>query len=214
MPRSPVDLDEYTQPAEAGSPEAPAPVGRPATTPDADDSENLSFGRWLLELVVLVGLAFILATGIKTFVVQPFVIPSGSMESTIQISDRVLVNKFIYRFHPPRRGDIVVFEPWTAGEPDLIKRIIGVGGETVDYVGGQITIDGVPIVEPYVSAANRRLADVGNLPFKVPEGDIFVMGDNRNNSGDSRFRGPVPLKRVLGQAFVIYWPISRIRALH
>lgn len=170
--------------------------------------------RWVIEWIVLAGMAFVLALGIKTFVVQPFVIPSGSMEPTIEIGDRVLANRFIYRFNEPGRGDIVVFEPWQAGQADLIKRVIAVGGETIAMGGdGRFTINGNPIDEPYLTPANRRTQPGRFLPMRVPAGSVFVMGDNRNNSGDSRFNGSVPVSRILGKAFVIYWPPARMGGL-
>lgn len=170
--------------------------------------------RWMLEWVVLIAVAFVLALGIKTFIVQPFVIPSGSMEPTIQIGDRVLVNRFIYRFTSPARGDIIVFEPWRRGQPDLIKRIVAVGGDTIAMGrDGRFTINGKPIDEPFIAPQNRRTQPGGLLPYKVPSGMVFVMGDNRNNSGDSRFNGPVAVSGIVGKAFVRYWPIGRIGGL-
>jgi signal peptidase I len=170
--------------------------------------------RWVLDWVVLIAIAFVLALGIKTFIVQPFVIPSGSMEPTIQIGDRVLVNRFVYRFTQPSRGDIVVFEPWTAGQPDLIKRIVAVGGDTIAMAGdGRFTVNGRRIDEPYLTESNRRTQPGRLLPYKVPRGTVFVMGDNRNNSGDSRFNGPVAVSAIVGKAFVTYWPLARMGGL-
>lgn len=175
---------------------------------------DISLVRWLAEWVALIALAFVLALGIKTFLVQPFVIPTGSMEPTIQVNDRVLANRFVYRFGPPERGDIVVFESWHRGQPDLIKRVIAVGGETISMLpDGRFAIDGEPIEEAYLEPRNRRTLPGRLLPYKVPQGAVFVMGDNRNNSGDSRFNGPVPASRILGKAFVIYWPPTRIGSL-
>ena len=174
------------------------------TAPDAARPFTL---RWVMEWVILAAIAFVLALGIKTFVVQPFVIPSGSMEPAIQIGDRVLVNRFIYRFAQPRRGDIIVFEPWEDGQPDLIKRVIAVGGETIAMdADGRFTVDGKPIDERYVTPANRITQSGRYLPMKVPAGSVFVMGDNRNNSVDSRVAGSLPKSNVVGKAWFIYWP--------
>jgi len=189
------------------------PPNDAATVHKPSEEAPLSFGRWLLELVVLVAFAFVLASGIKAFVVQPFIIPSGSMEDTIQIGDHVLANKFVYRFDDPQPGDIVVFKPWREGGEDLIKRVIAVGGQTIDYNNGSFTVDGVKLADPYVSAQNRETEPGELLPYRVPAGSIFVMGDNRNNSGDSRFNGPVRVDDVLGRAFFTYWPISRMGPL-
>lgn len=173
-------------------------------------SEKMSLGRWLGEFVLLVGLAWVLAFGIKTYVVQPFIIPSSSMEPTLLISDRVLVNKFIYRFRQPRQGDIVVFMSPQEGGLDLIKRVIAVGGQTVEIRDGMVSVDGEQLVEPYVNATNPDHYSA-DKPVKVPAGTIWVMGDNRANSKDSRYIGPQKVSNVLGEAFAIYWPLDRLR---
>lgn len=179
------------------------------TARSAQREETLSFGRWLLELVVLVGLAWVLAFGIKTYVVQPFVIPSSSMEPTLLISDRVLVNKFIYRVTAPRPGDVVVFLSPEDGRTDLIKRVIAVAGQTVDIQDGRVSVDGVLLNEPYVNAADPDHYN-SDSPVKVPPGTVWVMGDYRANSKDSRFIGPQPVSKILGRAFAIYWPLDRL----
>ncbi len=189
---------------------------RPQPEQKADSSTDAqpALSRQLAEWAILIGLAVVVAFVIKTFIVQPFVIPSGSMQPTIEIGDRVLANRFIYRFRPVARGDIIVFEPWTAGQPDLIKRVIAVGGQTIAMRSdGRFTVDGKLLAEPYVTRENLITKAGDLLPYKVPRGTVFVMGDNRNNSGDSRFNGPVPVWRILGEAFVIYWPLNRIRGL-
>ena len=182
-------------------------------TPTGDrKSEVLSFVRWIVEFVLLVGAAFLLATAIKTWVVQPFYIPSGSMEPTLAIGDRVLVNKFIYRFDAPKRGDVVVFESPEGPKTDLIKRVIAVGGQTVQVKDGYVYVDGVKLDEPYV-AQDRRDNYSSPTPTKVPRGYVWVMGDNRGNSSDSRVIGPQPLSAILGEAFSIYWPVQRMSGL-
>lgn len=176
-------------------------------------SDDISFMRWLGELFVLLAVAFVLAFGIKTFVVQPFYIPSGSMEHTLEIGDRVLVNKFVYRFGAPGPGDIVVFESPQASTTDLIKRVIAVEGQTVDVRSGVVYVDGVRRSEPFV---NREVPDANadmDEAFKVPAGHVWLMGDNRGNSTDSRVFGPQPTSRILGKAFAIYWPFARVRGL-
>ncbi|HEY3318637.1 MAG TPA: signal peptidase I [Coriobacteriia bacterium] len=181
-----------------------------------DDVENgeAGFGRWLLELVAMIGLAFVLALAIKTWVVQPFIIPSGSMIPTLEINDRVLVNKFVYRFRAPERGDIVVFSN-PKSDPlvkTLIKRVVAVGGDTVDIKDGKLWINGAAMDEPYV---HDQPTDPGSvaMPIKIPAGYVFLMGDNRTNSGDARFFGPQPVSHVEGEAFCIYWPLSGIKPL-
>lgn len=178
----------------------------------ADTEAPVSFVRWLGELVLMVALAFILASGIRAFVVQPYVIPSGSMIPTIEIQDRVLANKFIYRFQEPRSGDIVVLDDPTGTVPTLIKRVIAVGGQTVDLENGAVLIDGVAIDEPYTHGLASEPMIV-EMPYAVPEGSVWLMGDNRTNSADSRVFGSVPLTEVHGKAMFRFWPIDRIGEL-
>lgn len=184
----------------------PAPTGdaSDSITPDAD-GRPYSFSRWLAEFVVLVGVAFALAWVLKGFVVQPFYVPSGSMEPTIMTCDRVLVNKFVYRFTAPKLGDIVVVPgPPSVGRRDLVKRIAAVGGQTVELREGTLYRDGARVREPYVSPS-KDFSDFG--PYTVPRGMVFLMGDNRPHSKDSRYIGPLPASSIVGKAFVIYWPL-------
>jgi signal peptidase I len=202
---SPVSEHTLLQPGPAD----PSTLADEPSARSAQHEETMSFGRWLLELVVLVALAWVLALGIKTYVVQPFIIPSSSMEPTLLVSDRVLVSKFVYRFVEPKPGDIVVFVSPEDGRTDLIKRIIAVAGQTVDIRDGKVVVDGIQLVEPYVNSAYPDHYD-SDAPVKIPPGTIWVMGDNRANSKDSRFIGPQPVSRVLGRAFAIYWPLGRL----
>jgi len=174
--------------------------------------EGPGFGRWLLETLLMIAVAFLLAQGIKTWVVQPFVIPTGSMETTILVGDRVLAEKISYRYSEPSAGDIVVFNDPTERHPQLIKRVIAVGGEEIDIRDGHVFINGEQLDEPYL---HGLITDPGTepMPFLVPDGYVWVMGDNRPNSGDSRFIGPQPLTAIQGRAFVTYWPIDRIGSL-
>jgi signal peptidase I len=194
-------------------------------------------GSFLRELPVLLLIAFVLALLIKSFLVQAFYIPSESMEPTLRVGDRVLVNKLVYHFHPPRRGDIIVFEEphpteeshrnavqgfwhWltqglgVASDPerDFIKRVIALPGETIEIKAGQVYINGNKLVEPYL-AVNADTRDYP--PHRVPADNLFVMGDNRTNSNDSRFGlGDIPFGKVVGRAFVIIWPPGRARWVH
>lgn len=186
------------------------------------------------ELPGLILTALVIAVVIKTFLVQPFWIPSESMLDTIHVNDRVMVNKLAYRFGDPQRGDIVVFldpaEPETdesipeavirsvleavgirtRGTDDLIKRVIGLPGDTITISGNHVLIDGVAISEPYLSD-DVVMPDEG--PFDVGEDEVFVMGDNRQFSFDSRRFGTIDYDHLVGRAFVIIWPVSNFGGL-
>jgi signal peptidase I len=198
----------------------PAADHTPDHAPELDDSEETesdgerspSFLRWLLELILMVAVAFVLATGIRTFIVQPYVVPTGSMVPTIEIGDRVIANKFVYRFEAPKPGDIIVLDDPTGEVPTLIKRLIAVGGQTIDIDGDTLMIDGELVTEPYTHGLPTIPADVP-MPFQVPEGQVWVMGDNRTNSKDSRVFGAVDIDDVRGQAFFRFWPMDRIGSL-
>jgi signal peptidase I len=180
------------------------------TAKAAKKDEETSFGRWLLETVVLVALAFALAFGIRTFLVEPFIVPTGSMIPTIQIGNRVLAEKVTYRFlRQPRYGDIVVFPDPKGEHPHLIKRVIATAGQTVDLRNGHVLVNGEELVEPYTHGLpSTPLSNEFKFPLTVPAGDLWVMGDNRTNSGDSRVFGPIPVIEVQGHAVWTYWPLN------
>ncbi|MEW6637273.1 MAG: signal peptidase I [Actinomycetota bacterium] len=188
----------------------------------------------LLEFVVILLVSFVLVFGfVRPFVVEAFRIPSESMVPTLEVGDRVLANKFIYRFTDPERGDIVVFrsvegEPapppssllgrlqeWFFGDPGappiLIKRVVATPGDRVAVQGGRLFVNGELQKEPYV---NRTSPDNSFFaPTTIPEDHYFMMGDNRANSRDSRFFGPVPEENIEGEAFLRFWPPGRIGLL-
>jgi len=180
-----------------------------------------SRGRTILEYVVLAVVAVAVALLIQAFLVKPYRIPSASMEDTLLIGDRVLVDRISWRFSQPERGDIVVFHPPFNG-PVLIKRIIGLPGDEISVSGGFVSINGRRLDEPYV----RRVDGIQEPsepfsnglpwslqePYKVPSGSYFVMGDNRTDSGDSREFGPIKRGQFVGRAFAKYWPPGRIGA--
>lgn len=173
------------------------------------------------EYTEAVALAIILALFIRAFVVQAFKIPSGSMIPTLQVGDHILVNKFIYgfrvplmnhklfSFEEPQRGDVVVFIYPDDPTKDFIKRVIGVGGDAIEIRGTKVNINGEEYEDPHGYYSNHTIDLVGGCPYcgplQVPEGHLFVLGDNRDNSKDSRYWGFVPLNSVRGKAFMIYW---------
>lgn len=156
--------------------------------------------------------AALLSLVIITFVVQAFYIPSGSMEPTLQIGDRILVSKLSYRLGTVGRGDVIVFHyPLNPGK-DFVKRVVGLVGETVELRDGVVLINDQPIQELYPTAltGGDRSCTSSYGPQKIPREQIFVLGDNRCNSEDSRFFGFVPAPNVVGKALFIYWPPSRL----
>jgi signal peptidase I len=198
----------------------------------------------LIELVVIVALALGLALGIQAFLIKPYQIPSGSMEPTLDVGQRVLVNRFIYHLHEPKAGDIVVFhppagaesssecgvlvkkmQPLESGEPcpkptadqssqTFIKRIVAVGGDRLSIKDGHPVVNGVEKTdESYIRPCGGGYEC--NLPktIKIPPGSFFMMGDNRGESDDSRFWGPIPKAWIIGEAFATYWPPDRIGLL-
>jgi signal peptidase I len=197
-------------------------------------------GGTLLELVVIVAVALGLALGIQAFLVKPYRIPSESMVPTLQIGQRVLVNRIGERFGDPDIGDVVVFHPPKGSETDqcgnprlaqgracdrptstradvnFIKRVVGKPGDTIYIENGHVVRNGKREPDSYISDSRRDDAGRGcNLrtPIKIPAGHWFMMGDNRGESDDSRFWGPVPREWIIGSAFATYWPPKRIGIL-
>ena len=192
---------------------------------DGADERHRSFWR---ELPILILVALVIAVLIKTFAVQAFWIPSGSMQETLDIEDRVLVSKLSYRLGDIERGDVVVFDDprgsqeresvlesigrnlaesvgLSTPKSEFIKRVIGMPGDIVEISGGDLLINGEPLNEPYLHP-DTNMFDFG--PEVVPQGHFFVMGDNRNRSQDSRSFGPISEESIVGKAFVVLWPPS------
>ncbi len=171
------------------------------------------------ENVEAILIAVLLALFIRTFVVQAFKIPSGSMMNTLQIGDHILVNKFAYGLDVPflrlpllpgkmpRRGDVIVFKYPNEPDKDYIKRVIGVGGDVISVMNKKLYVNGQPLEEDYVIHTDSRIKSVRDVfgPIEVPHNQLFVMGDNRDNSSDSRFWGFLDVEAVRGKAFLIYW---------
>jgi signal peptidase I len=190
--------------------------------------------RNAIEWVIVVAGALLVAIIIKTFLFQAFYIPSQSMEPTLKVGDRVLVNKLSYKLHDVHRSDIVVFErpstnpqtvegcdgrpvtivPPTGGEQvhDLIKRVIALAGDTVESRGGQVFVNGQALNEPYTFPGKPTppFDTFSAQCIRVPKGDVFVLGDNRTDSSASNKFGPIPETLIVGRAFVRVWPIGSI----
>lgn len=243
---------------EPGAEEGVVPVSdAPETEPEPAEPvrrpKKKSLGAHLAEIPLLVVFAFAIAIVIKTFLVQAFYIPSGSMLPTLQIGDRVLVEKVSYRFGGPDRGDVVVFAkevfgsppelPWhedaqnflrellglpVGREEDYIKRVVAVGGDRIRYAGTprRLLVNGRRVAQPYVAGGvdegspSVLPGDCSRLGMKrdgksciVPAGKVFVMGDNRSNSEDSRILGPIDESKIVGHALVIIWPPGDIGTL-
>ena len=175
--------------------------------------------EWLAVIVGAVGLALI----VKVFLLQAFYIPSLSMYPTLHEGDRVLVNKMSYKLHDVHRGDIIVFErpasESSSNIPDLIKRVIGLPGDKVSFENGSVYINGQRLDEPYLpdgtttTGANAPNKCPPSDPCVVPDGTVWVMGDNRGDSKDSRYFGPIPQSSIVGRAFITVWPFNRFRLL-
>lgn len=208
-------------------------------TPDTPHDGGARRGHRInpvLEVLLLAGLAVLIAFVLKTFIAQAFFIPSGSMRSQLIEGDRVVVSKISYVLHEPRRGDIVVFDSPTdddggdggpapvrfirglfeamgvlrPSEEEFIKRIIALPGETVDIRDGRVFIDGQELVEPYLDPGTVTVAGGGvQLPVTVPDDSYWVMGDSRPNSSDSRAFGPIDEDSIVGRAIFVIWPPGR-----
>ncbi len=186
-------------------------------TPQQSDAKEANVSsrvsRVWQENLTLIAIALCLALVIRTFVAEPRYIPSDSMLPTLHIGDRLVVEKVSYFFHPPELEDIVVFQPPAElqhrgyhKDQAFIKRIIGKPGETVSISGGKVYLNGQPLQEDYI-------AEPPALPMEgrqVPTDEFFVMGDNRNDSNDSRYWGFLPRKNIIGRAVFRFWPLNRI----
>jgi signal peptidase I len=207
-------------------------------TPTAEVKKGSSASGSLLELVLIVAVALGLALGIQAFLIKPYKIPSESMVPTLQIGQRVLVNRIGARFSDPNVGDVVVFHPPTGAEEDdmcgeqppmgqvclkptahkadvnFIKRVVAGPGDKLQIVNGHVILNGKRQKEPFVRPCDGGAGEC-DFPREVtiPAGSYFMMGDNRGSSDDSRYWGPVPRKWIVGAAFATYWPPKRIGLL-
>lgn len=204
------ETDRSQPPSSSGSSKSAKPTGKP---PHKEE------GGWQ-EIAKTIGLSLVLALGIRQFVAEARYIPSESMVPTLQVNDRLIVEKMSYRFHSPERGDIVVFMPPDAAgkyclgvqDPNIkikdafIKRVVGLPGEKVEVRDGTVFINDQPLKEDYIAAK----PDYQLLPSVVPPDSFLVFGDNRNNSCDGHFWGPVPRENIIGRAAFRFWPPNRV----
>lgn len=162
------------------------------------------------DFIIPILIAIVIVLFLRHFIIGMYYIPSGSMIPTLDLNDQVVVTKMSYRMHEPERGDIIVFkfpinEKQGLPEEDYVKRLIGLPGESLEIKDNKVLINGEPLTEPYI-AEDTNMSDFG--PVSIPEGEYFMMGDNRNHSNDSRYWGNVDREYLIGKAQAIYWPIT------
>jgi signal peptidase I len=233
-----VSSDLTDSPATGSTPEpapgsAPEPAAAVGTVEASEDDGGLTGGstkgggyRWVIEWAVILMAVLLCTVLLRTYVIQSFYIPSPSMVPTLAVGDRIMVNKLSYDLHDVHRGDIVVFKrpPLEQQDfPDLVKRVIGLPGESVSTKDGHVYINGKLLNEPWLpdspSSYTGALPDDQHPqynmpgPVKVPAGQYFVMGDNRTDSEDSRFFGPIPKDLIVGRAMAVVWPLSQIKGV-
>lgn len=214
-PASDASLPNASEPSPTvTSPDSPeTPVGDRA---NLQTQRSAGFWKTQRENGLVLAIALALALLIRLFVAEPRYIPSDSMVPTLQVGDRLVVEKMSYRLHPPERGDIVVFDPPTqlqqlgyTTDQAFIKRVIAQPGQTVQVHLGKVWIDGEPLTEPYIAEP----PGYEMRPVTVPPGHVFVMGDNRNNSNDSHVWGFLPVENIIGRAIFRFYPIARFGRL-
>ena len=186
---------------------------RSANQPQADNKKKRSVFYEILSYIATIALVFFLTAALKLYVIDIYSVPTGSMIPTIEIDDRILSEKVSPHFSPVRPKEVVTFnDPVTEGRI-LVKRVIAVGGQTIDLIGGYVYVDGIVVDEPYTHGKPTyplvplRGVDI-DYPFTVPEGTIWVMGDNRTDSLDSRYFGAVSEELITGRSLVVVWPID------
>lgn len=190
------DADETRAEQTASAEPAPPPGA------EAKKRSRNEVREWLETVIIAVAIAF----AIRAFVVQVYKVEGESMFPTLHTSERVLVNRLVYELRPPKPGEVVVLKDPSQSTRELIKRVVAVGGETIEVRKGIVYVDGKALDETY---ANMNHPQPEVAPFKVPSGMVYVMGDNRGRSLDSRMMGPISLSNVDGKAFFVFWPLNQ-----
>lgn len=204
--------EECEQPEEVERPEE----GEHASVPEDGPKER----SWLMEWGPTIAIPIVVALFVHAFILEAFIVPTGSMLNTIQLNDRVWSEKVSYRFRNPEVGEVVLFSSPVEKDVTLLKRVIATEGQTVDLVDGKVVVDGQVLDEPYTEdrpsyPLDRHAPGIEpvSYPLVVPEGHLWLMGDNRTNSLDSRYYGPIPTSSVVARAFCTYWPLDHVRSL-
>ncbi len=207
------------------APEPPSPSdGDPERSPSRPKQSRAR--RTAIEWLIIIGAVAICTVLLRTFVIQSFYIPSASMEPTLQVGNRIVVDKLSYHLHSINRGDVVVFaRPPLEDQQyaDLVKRVVGLPGETISAKNCAVYINGKRLNEPWLpkqpSSCSRSLPDDAYPqydlpgPVHIPAGEYYVMGDNRTDSEDSRYFGPIPGSLIVGRAVAVVWPFSQVKGL-
>jgi signal peptidase I len=214
-----MESSDEKQLAPPASPETPAPASSSIVTshrsrdiPLAERQASAHSLRneirvWTRDLLIAIGLALV----IIVFLYQPVKVEGTSMAPLLSDQERIFINKFVYRFEPIERGDVVVFWYPLDRSKSFIKRVIGLPGETVQIRQGVVYVNGKAVAEPYVPPKYEDLSDFG--PVRVPRDNYFVMGDHRVSSNDSRVFGPVASRYIYGRAVFAYWPVDHFGSL-
>ena len=186
----------------------------------AEEPKKRDLKNTLADWGITLGVPIVLALLVHAFVLEAFIVPTGSMLNTIQLDDRVWAEKVSYHFTTPKPGEVILFNSPTEEGVTLLKRVIATEGQEVDLVDGKVVVDGTPLDEPYVEGKpsyplDRHAPGVEPIsyPYVVPKGHVWLMGDNRTNSLDSRYYGAIPTSSVIGRAFCTYWPLDHARLL-
>lgn len=197
----PVAAEQVTAEPAAAEPTVAAPVPQADAKPAKPGKSAAR--EWAETLIIALAVALL----IRTFVVQVYLVEGPSMEPTLYTNERVFVNKLLYRMREPKPGEIIVLQDPNQPQRELIKRVIAVAGETIEIKKGIVYVNGQALKEPFINTAIKSTNDMPAL--SVPAGNVFVMGDNRAMSFDSRAIGPIAVKKIDGKAFFMFWPIDR-----